>query len=233
MIETPQAIINAQGNSTLPLLAAAAQGRMTAVHFGVYDYTALLEITAAHQTMTHPASDFARHMMKLAFAQTGIAISDGATTVMPIPPHGTEKPGRHLTAKDRSENRATVHRAWQRAFDDITHSLTQGIYQGWDLHPGQLPARYAAVYAFFLDGLDQASDRLRSFMERAAQATLHGNVFDDAATGQGLLNYFLRGVNCGALREEEIGHTGLSMQELRLRSFARILKERATHSPGE
>jgi citrate lyase beta subunit len=233
MIETPQAIINAQGNSTLPLLAAAAQGRMTAVHFGVYDYTALLEITAAHQTMTHPASDFARHMMKLAFAQTGIAISDGATTVMPIPPHGTEKPGRHLTAKDRSKNRATVHRAWQRAFDNITHSLTQGIYQGWDLHPGQLPARYAAVYAFFLDGLDQASDRLRSFMERAAQATLHGNVFDDAATGQGLLNYFLRGVNCGALREEEIGHTGLSMQELRLRSFARILKERTTHSPGE
>jgi citrate lyase beta subunit len=230
MVETPQAILNAQGMSTLPQLVAAAQGRLVAAHFGVYDYTALCEITAMHQSMTHPAADFARHMMKVAFAQTGIALVDGATTVMPIPPHRVEKGGRRLTARERADNRETVHAAWRISFDDITHSLRQGFYQGWDLHPGQLPVRYAAVYAFFLSGLDQATARLHSFMEKAAQATVLGNAFDDAATGQGLLNFFLRGMNCGAITEAEAARTGLSTQELQLRSFARILAQRKNTS---
>jgi hypothetical protein len=99
-------------------------------------------------------------------------------------------------------------------------------YQGWDLHPAQLPVRYAAVYAFFLDGLGAASLRLRTFMEKAAQATLIGDVFDDAATGQGLLNYFLRGMNCGAITGDEARSTGLTIDELRSRSFVKILNGR-------
>ena len=96
-----------------------------------------------------------------------------------------------------------VHRAWKLHYNHIQHSLTNAFYQGWDLHPAQLPTRYAAVYSFFLDGLEAASERLKNFVEKAAKATLVGDVFDDAATGQGLLNYFLRAVNCGALTEEE------------------------------
>jgi hypothetical protein len=87
--------------------------------------------------------------------------------------------------------------------------------------------RYAAVYAFFLEGLDAASDRLHNFVQKAAQATLVGEVFDDAATGQGLLNYFLRAVNCGAVSEEEaLERSGLTLEELRGRSFVKILKNR-------
>jgi hypothetical protein len=86
--------------------------------------------------------------------------------------------------------------------------------------------RYAAVYAFFLEGLDEASRRLKSFVEQAARATRLGDVFDDAATGQGLLNSFLRGLACGAITEEEARATGLTLEELRGRSFSRILQGR-------
>ena len=101
-----------------------------------------------------------------------------------------------------------------------------GYYQGWDLHPAQVPIRYAAMYYFFLEGAQMASLRLKSFMDKAAQATLVGDVFDDAATGQGLLNYFLRGMNSGAISEEEATDTGLTLDEIRSRSFAKILDER-------
>ena len=113
-----------------------------------------------------------------------------------------------------------MHRAWRLHAEHVRHSLVNGFYQGWDLHPAQLPTRYAAVYAFFLEGLDAASDRLRNFVQKAAQATLVGDVFDDAATGQGLLNYFLRAMNCGAITEEEaVEKSGLTLDELRARSF--------------
>jgi hypothetical protein len=106
------------------------------------------------------------------------------------------------------------------------HSLETGFYQGWDLHPAQLPARFAAVYGFFLEALPAASARLKNFVDQAARATLVGDVFDDAATGQGLLNFFLRGINCGAIREEEALATGLTLEEIRGRSFVKILENR-------
>ncbi len=123
-------------------------------------------------------------------------------------------------------SREAVHRAWRLHFQNATHSLMNGYYQGWDLHPAQLPTRYAAVYSFFLEGLAPASTRLKNFVEKAAQATLVGDVFDDAATGQGLLNFFLRGINCGALTEAEALATGLTLDELRGRSFVKILQHR-------
>jgi hypothetical protein len=106
-----------------------------------------------------------------------------------------------------------------------------GYYQGWDLHPAQLPVRYAAMYAFFLEGLADASRRLNNFIERAAQASLVGNTFDDAATGQGLLNFFLRGLACGALTEAEVLATGITLDELRSRSFAHIVANRVISQP--
>jgi citrate lyase beta subunit len=224
MIETPQAIVNAQGQSNVPRLMDAGAGRVKAAHFGTYDYTASCNITAAYQHMTHPACDFARHMMQVALAGTGVWLSDGATNVMPVAPHRAEAGGA-LTEEKVEENRAAVHRAWRLHYTHIRHSLEHAYYQGWDLHPAQLPTRYAAVYAFFLEGLESAADRLKNFVAKAARATMAGEVFDDAATGQGLLNYFLRAVNCGAISEEDaVARTGLGLDELRTRSFAKILE---------
>jgi citrate lyase beta subunit len=209
MVETTQSIFAADGTVALPRFIAEGGGRIVAAHFGTYDYTAACNITAAHQHMLHPACDFAKHVMQVALAGTGIWLSDGATNIMPI------------------GSREVVHRAWRLHAEHVRHSLVNGFYQGWDLHPAQLPTRYAAVYAFFLEGLDAASDRLRNFVQKAAQATLVGDVFDDAATGQGLLNYFLRAMNCGAITEEEaVDKSGLTLDELRGRSFVKILKSR-------
>ena len=209
MIETTQSVFAADGSVALPRLIAEGGGRIVAAHFGTYDYTAACSITAAHQHMRHPVCDFAKHVMQVSLAGTGLWLSDGATNVMPI------------------GSRDVVHRAWRLHYEHVRHSLVTGFYQGWDLHPAQLPTRYAAVYSFFLDGLDAASDRLRHFVQKAAQATLVGDVFDDAATGQGLLNYFLRAMNCGAITEEEaVEKSGLTLEELRGKSFVKILKGR-------
>ncbi len=120
-----------------------------------------------------------------------------------------------------------MHAAWKLHYDHVRHSLANGFYQGWDLHPAQLPTRYAALYSFFLEGLDAASARLKAFVAKAGQATLVGEVFDDAATGQGLLNYFLRASECGAITEKEaVERSGLTVGELKGRSFVKILKGR-------
>ena len=210
MIETPQSIVAPDGAIALPRFLVEGRGRIVAAHFGTYDYTAGCGITASYQHMGHPACDFAKHVMQVALAGTGIWLSDGATNVMPI------------------GSRDAVHRAWRLHAEHIRHSLVNGFYQGWDLHPAQLPSRYAAVYAFFLEGLAAASERLKNFVAKAAQATLVGDVFDDAATGQGLLNYFLRAMNCGAISEREaVEMSGLTLEELRARSFVAILKSRS------
>jgi citrate lyase beta subunit len=209
MVETTQSIFGADGSIALPRLVSEGRGRIVAAHFGTYDYTAACSITAAHQHMLHPVCDFAKHVMQVSLAGTGVWLSDGATNVMPV------------------GSRDVVHRAWRLHYEHVRHSLVTGFYQGWDLHPAQLPTRYAAVYSFFLEGLDPASDRLRNFVQKAAQATLVGDVFDDAATGQGLLNYFLRAMNCGAITEEEaVEKSGLTLEELRSKSFVKILKAR-------
>jgi len=209
MVETTQSIVAPDGTVALPTFVALGGGRLVAAHFGTYDYAASCGITAAHQHMRHPACDFARHVMQVSLAGTGIWLSDGATNVMPI------------------GSRESVHAAWRLHAEHVRHSLVNGFYQGWDLHPAQLPSRFAAVFAFFLDGLAAASERLRNFVEKAAQATLVGDVFDDAATGQGLLNYFLRAMQCGAITEHEaIEKSGLTLDELRSRSFAAILRSR-------
>ena len=229
MVETPQIVLDASGRSLLPRLLDAGQGRLSSAHFGTYDYTASVGITAAHQRMQHPACDFAKQMMQVAFAGTGVWLSDGSTAVLPVPIHRAEPGATRLTSKQAAENRASIHRAWRLHYDDVRHTLVGGFYQGWDLHPAQLVTRYAALYAFFLEGLDAAAARLRNFVAKAAQATLIGDVFDDAATGQGLLNFFLRAINCGAIADTEVAErTGLATEELRQRSFSKILADRGS-----
>jgi len=211
MVETPESVFARDGRIALPEFIQRGQGRITAAHFGTYDYTASMGITAAHQGMTHPSCDFAKHVMQVSLAGTDVWISDGATNIMPV-----------------GKDRAVIHAAWKLHADQIRHSLVGGFYQGWDLHPAQLVTRYASVFAFFLEGLSAASERLKNFVQKAAQATLVGDVFDDAATGQGLLNYFLRAMNCSAITEQEaVEMSGLSLAELQSRSFAKIISARS------
>ena len=225
MVETTQSIIGADGLFALPALVRAGRGRVRGAHFGTYDYTAGCNITARFQMPSHIACDFARHVIQVTMAGTGVTISDGATTILPVGPHRAGI-GAPLTPAQIKENVAAVHRAWKIHFDDVRTSLRNAYYQGWDLNPAQLPSRYAAVFSFFLEARAEAAARLRAFVDKAARAMLSGSVFDDAATGQGLLNFFLRGLSCGALTEAEALATGLTLDEIRGRSFVRMLAGR-------
>jgi citrate lyase beta subunit len=227
MIEAPRALVDAEGRVALPALVAAAGGRCVAAHLGAYDLTASLGVTAGEQRLDHPACDLARLVMQMALAGTGVDVVDGATTVLPIARH-RETPDAPLSDAQRAINAGDVHTAWALHAAAVRRALSLGIYQGWDLHPAQLPARFGAVYAFFLAERTAMAARLRSFVAKATQATRSGQIFDDAATGQGLLNFFVRGVACGALSDDDVRATGLTLDELRARSFARIVAARTT-----
>ena len=223
MIETAHALRG------IPALMEAADSSCSALHFGPYDYTASLGITGASQHLMHPACDFARCQMQVEAAGLDVNLSDGPTNILPILIHR----GSSLTEEQKAENRRMIHEAWKLHYKHVRHALECGFYQGWDLHPAQLPVRYAAVYTFFLESMDAAGLRLRNFVAQTAQATTAGSVFDDAATGQGLLNHFLRAVFSGALDEQDVeGLSGLTMEELRLWSFSRIMEARKEVARG-
>lgn len=213
MVETTQSIFSFEGQVMLPAMIQAAAGRCRGAHFGTYDYTASCSIIARYQAMDHPACDFSRHIMQVALASTGVMLSDGATNIMPVPVH-REESGQPLNPIQIQENIAAVHAAWKLHADHIRHSLQHAYYQGWDLHPAQLITRYATLFDFFLSELEGATLRLKNFIAKAAQATLSGDVFDDAATGRGLLNYFRLAHNCSAITDAEVEAAGLSVAEL-------------------
>lgn len=223
MVETPTALVASDGTFTLRRIVDAAMGRCRGAHFGAYDYTASLGITSSSQTLFHPACDFARNMMQISLADSGVWLSDGATNVMPLAIHRGEK----ISDEQKKENADAVQRGWSLHVENCRRSLDNGFYQGWDLHPAQIPARLAAVFSFYLEHMDDASQRLRGFVERMTQASMVGAKFDDAATGEGLLNYFSRGLNCGAITVDEATvRTGLTIEELNSWSFAEIVDAR-------
>ncbi|MBS0192263.1 MAG: hypothetical protein U0573_06535 [Phycisphaerales bacterium] len=232
MVETTQSVIDSRGWCPLPEFVRAARGRCIAAALGVYDYTASVGVTAQEQRIDHRACDFARHAMQVSLGATGLYLSDGATNIMPSALHVATEGG-SLSAQQHAENRAAVHSAWKLNFQHVRRSLSHGWYQGWDLNPAQLPIRYAAVYSYFHEYLPDATVRLRNFVEKAARATLvrgaggsGGGVFDDAATAQGLLTFFIQGVRRGAISPEELNATGLTQDEIRMRSFIEILRRR-------
>lgn len=223
MIETPQSIVNERGEIALKSFVEAGKNRVNSAHFGAYDYTASFGISGIHQHLRHEACVFARQLMQISLAPLNIRLSDSVTTEMPVPVHK----GENLNDAQIKENFRAVHKAWRTHFNNVTYSQINGFYQSWDLHPAQLAARYAAVYSFFLESADSQSKRLKGFIEKATQANLTGNTFDDAASAQGLLNFFKRALNCGAMTEEEILETtGLTKDELNSTSFMTILENR-------
>jgi citrate lyase beta subunit len=222
MVETPEILFDRKGVFVLPSLVKASEGRLFSAHFGAYDFTSSLDITAKHQTLDHPYCDYVRSFMKVAFADSGVFLSDGATNILPVP----KFKGDTLTEEQKEINMQTIHNAWKKSYGDIRRSLSFGFYQGWDLHPAQIPVRYAAVYSFFLEELESATERLKGFIDKAATVSLAGNVFDDVASAQALLNFFVRGFNCGAITGEEAEKTGLTVEELQTKSFLKIIEAR-------
>jgi hypothetical protein len=211
MVEKPQALVAQDGMFGVPRLLAAAGQRCRSLHLGPYDLSASLGITGARTTLAHPALDLARRLLVLSTSGTAVSVSDGPTTVLPVAPHR----GDTLTRDQQAENRRAVHAGWRRTAEDVKRALEDGVFQGWDLHPAQLPARFGALFAFFQAELEPAGARLRAFLERAAQANRLGVMFDDAATAQVLLNTFRRALACAAVTPAEVEHaTALSVQQL-------------------
>ncbi|WNI19261.1 DUF6986 family protein [Actinacidiphila sp. ITFR-21] len=191
-IETTQAVLGPDGTATVPRLIDAAAGRATGLHYGTFDYSAACGISAAHQSLDHPAADYAKAVMQAAAAGTGVRLCDGSTNVLPVGP--AER----------------VHSAWRLHYGLVRRSLARAYYQGWDMHPAHLPTRYAATYAFYREGLPAAADRLAAYVARAG-----GEVMDEPATARALSGYLLRGLDCGAVDTAEVsGRTGLGRAEL-------------------
>src|SRR5207237_7852436 len=118
---TPQAFSNGEVRLGFHSLVGAAEVRCRSVHFGVYDYTASCGITAAYQSMRHPACDFARQVMLVSMAGTGIHLSDGATNILPVGPNRASE-NKPLTEDQLLQNREAVHAALRIGIDDNMHS---------------------------------------------------------------------------------------------------------------
>lgn len=191
-IETSQSILATDGTATVARMIQAAEGRATGLHYGTFDYSACLGVSAAHQASDHPAADHAKAVMQVAAAGTGVRVSDGSTNVLPVGP----------TAK--------VHDAWRLHYGLTRRALARAYYQGWDMHPAHLPTRYAAVFAFYREGFEQAAGRLARYAGRVG-----GDVMDEPATAKALSGYLLRGLDCGALDIGEVARlSGLTRADL-------------------
>jgi citrate lyase beta subunit len=190
-VETTQSIVDSSGRLAIPRFIEAGRGRVTGLHFGTYDYTAGCGLSAAQQHLAHGACDFARHVMQVSAAGTGVRLSDGSTNVLPV---GDQK-----------------KLGWDTHYRLTRRSLEHGFYQGWDLHPAQLVTRYAAVYGFYREGLEADAARLKAYVQNVS-----GGVLDEPATAQALSSFFLRAVDCGALDPVEVQvATGLDESALR------------------
>jgi hypothetical protein len=131
--------------------------------------------------MEHPAADYAKAVMQGAAAGTGVPLSDGSTNLLPV------------------GDAATVRERWALHARLVRRSLERGFYQGWDLHPAQLPTRYAATYDFYRQGLTAAIGRIGAYLNRA-----EGGIMDEPATVRALVNYIIRGLDCSAFSAAEL-----------------------------
>ena len=202
-VETPQAILGADGVATIAPMVHAAGSRCVGLHYGTYDYSAACGVAAAYQSLEHAVADHAKAVMQVAAAGTGVRLSDGSTNVLPA---GTPE-----QVRDALRLHARL----------VRRSLERGYYQGWDMHPGHLVTRYLAAYGFYREGLDAAADRLRGYLSRTG-----GGVLDEPATAQALASFLTRGLHCGALDDSEVAAaTGLSREALDALARRRPLPE--------
>ena len=177
-VETPPAILGADGVATVALLIRAAAGRCVGLLYGTQEYSTGVGIAAEFASLDHPAADHARAVLQVAAAGTGIRLSDGSSQVLPV------------------GDTAAVQTAWEVHARLVRRSLERGFYQGWDLHPALLPTRFGATYAFFRQAAPTAADRLGRHLSRPGTA--------EPATTRALARFLLRGLDCGALDESSL-----------------------------
>jgi citrate lyase beta subunit len=189
-VETPQAVLGPDGRATAAALVHAAAGRCRGLHYGTYDYSAALGVAAAYQASDHPVADHAKAVMQVAVAGTGARAVDGSSNLLPVGP-------------DRDA-------AWRRHAALVTRALRTGLYQGWDLHPAQLPTRYLATYAFFRAALPAAQDRLSAYLGGTG-----GGVLDEPATARALAAVIVRALDCGAVDAAEVDLDRATLEQLR------------------
>jgi citrate lyase beta subunit len=201
VIESVHALLDDEGKIRLRALVNAADRRCVAVHFGPHDYAASRNV-ASSNAFSHFSSRFARELIQVALRNTGVRIADGPTNLLPIVLHSAE--ASLLTKREKKENVNGIARGWQAHYRNIQNSLANGACQGWDLHPAQLPVRYAAVYSFYRRNLASASERLKNFAEQAGQTTRLGQVFDDAAMAREQLNFIRDAIVSGASTLAEV-----------------------------
>lgn len=195
-VETPQLILGPDGSAPVATAIHVAGGRVTSLHYGTYDYSASLGVAAEYQSMEHPVADYAKDVMQVAVAGTGVHLSDGSTNILPV---GTAE---------------QILSAWRLHYRLMRRSLERAIYQGWDLHPAQLPTRFIATIAFYREGFGRAAGRLRAYLTKTG-----GGVLDEPATARALARYLYRGYACGAVTEAEvISAVGLDAARLELLS---------------
>lgn len=191
-VETPQSVLGPDGTALVARMIHASDGRCTGLHYGTYDYSASCGIAAAYQSMEHPVAEHARLIMQAAAAGTGVRLSDGSTNVLPV---GDD---------------AQVRLGWSTQLRLVRRSLERGYYQGWDLHPAQLPSRYAATYAFYRGGYAAAAARLDRYLHGGG-----GAVLDEPATARALADFVVRGLEAGAFTRAEVeADTGTGVPEL-------------------
>jgi hypothetical protein len=192
-VETPQAVLGPDGTALVARMIHVAAGRCTGLHYGTYDYSASCGIAAAHQSLEHPAADHAKAVMQVAAAGTGVRLADGSTNRIPV------------------GEAADIRAAWALHHRLVSRSLERGFYQGWDLHPAQLPTRFAATFAFYRSGFMEAGGRLRDYLGRQSSG-----IIDEPATARALAGFLLRGHECGAVTSGELrSATGLDLANIR------------------
>ena len=193
-VETPRSVLGPDGAAAAPRILEAGGGRITAMHLGVFDYTSSLGLMPWEQRLDHPANDFARHVLQVSLAGTGVWISDGSSNIVPA-----------------SDATGDVRAAWRVHVDHVRHSLSNGFTQGWDLHPAHLASRFAAVYGWLLPHLDDAVERVRAWRQGSGAS----GVLDEPATIASLLRYLRFAVSCAAVDVAEVlAATGLGRDEL-------------------
>jgi citrate lyase beta subunit len=196
-VETPQSILGSDGSALVARMIHASGGRCTGLHYGTYDYSASTGVSAEYQSMEHAVADYAKAVMQVAAAGTGVFVSDGSTNVLPV---GDD---------------AAIRRGWSLHARLVRRSLERGYYQGWDLHPAQLPTRYAATYAFYREGFAGAAARLKAYLGQQDSQFL-----DEPATAVALAGFVLRGLECGAVTEAELA-SDIGVETTRLAQLAR------------
>jgi citrate lyase beta subunit len=193
MVETPEALLDREGRVPLVLWPGMARGRLGALHFGAFDYLSSLGVPARSQSLDHPACLHARASLALGAARAGIEVSDGTFLEIPVGPHREAIAG----SIEEQENQEIVARALRHHAERVRRQLAEGYAQGWDLHPGQVVSRRAALLTAYVEGRDDVLRRMDGFLSAGARAARSGTAFDDAASARSLLATLRRGIRLG------------------------------------